>query len=159
MIRAPETDPNTRKFEEELHGQKGGEKLRVGFSTASELAFELLGAVTDGEIVAIQGDRVTPGVASIETVMFGKRTLLPSGPFALAMAARVTIYPMFVVRTGRRRYALVATEPIELQRTSRNRDDDLRRGIEAWRAVLEATIAKHWAQWFTFEPFSPELEP
>lgn len=157
MIRAPEVDPTTRQFEEDLQDRTVGEGLRVGFNTqSSDLAFELLGAIRDGEIIAIQGDRVTPGIASIEATLFGRRALFPSGPFALAMAARAALYPMFVVRTGRRRYTLIAHEPIELERLSRNREDDIRRGVERWRGALEATIASHWVQWFAFEPFFPE---
>jgi hypothetical protein len=45
---------------------------------------------------------------------------------------------------------------IELVRTSRNRDDDLRRAIEAWASELEGVIAAGWHQWFTFEPFFEE---
>lgn len=156
MVRAPETDPQTRNYEEVQH-ERTVRGVRVGFNTqASDLAFDLLESLQRGEIVAIQGDRVTPGIAAIEGTLFGKRTAFPSGPFALAMASRVPLYPMFVLRTGRRRYRLLACPPIELNRTSRNRDEDLRRGIEAWRAALETTVTRWWPQWFAFEPFHRE---
>lgn len=160
MVRAPERDPQTRQYEETQQDRMLGDGLRVGFNTnASDLAFELLDSVQRGEIVAIQGDRVTSGVSRVETGMFGKATELPSGPFALAMASRAAIYPLFVIRTGRRRYRLLACAPIRLTRTSRNRDDDIRRGVEEWRDALESTIRRWWPQWFTFEPFSRELAP
>lgn len=153
MVRAPEIDPDTRAFEES-HIADG---LRVEFNTrASELAFHLLDAVRDGAIVAIQGDRVTPGITEMQTTLFGKPMRLPAGPFALAMTARVLIYPVFVIRLGRRRYQLLTASPIELARTSRNRDEDFARAMAQWTTQLERVIAQHWYQWFTFEPFSQE---
>ena len=158
MVRAPEADPETRQFEERVHEEKGVGGLRVGFNTtASDLAFDLLSALQSGEIVAIQGDRVTPGVATVETTLFGKRTRIPAGPFALAMATQAPIFPLFVMRTGRRRYCLLTHEPIKLVRTSRDRDDDIRRGVDEWVRALETAIRRGWQQWFAFEPYSEEL--
>lgn len=157
MVRAPETDPETREHEESLHGRTKAEKLKVDFSTrASDLALDLLGAVQRGEIVAIQGDRVTPGISTLPATLFGKSTQLPAGPFALAMAARVPIYPLFIVRRGRRRYRLVVTKPIEVIRT-RNREEAFERAMSEWTRELERVIRAGWFQWFTFAPYSEEL--
>ncbi len=157
MVRAPESDPETREHEESLHGRTKAEKLKVDFSTrASDLALDLLGAVQRGEIVAIQGDRVTPGISTLPATLFGKSTQLPAGPFALAMAARVPIYPLFIVRRGRRRYRLVVTKPIEVIRT-RNREEAFERAMSEWTRELERVIRAGWFQWFTFAPYSEEL--
>jgi lauroyl/myristoyl acyltransferase len=159
MVRAPESDPQTRAYEERVEQENALADLRVDFNTkASDLAFDLLHAVQSGEVVAIQGDRVTEGIASVEATLFGRRTLLPAGPFALAMAARAPIYPVFVMRAGRRRYRLVARAPIHVVRTSRDRDEDIRRGVEMWIAALDEAIRSGWQQWFNFEPYSQELQ-
>jgi len=156
MVRAPEIDPQTRAFEEQQKGRGATpEALRIDFNTkAADLAFELLDAVRSGELVAIQGDRVTPGIATLPATLFGTKTRLPAGPFALAMAARVPIFPLFVVRNGRRRYRLVTGSPITVERRSRDRDADLGRGLEAWIAQVEPVIAESWYQWFHFEPIA-----
>lgn len=157
MVRAPEVDPETQRFEEAQHGRLSN-GVKIGFNTqASELALDLLGAIQSGEIVAIQGDRVTPGIATLPGTLFGKRTMIPAGPFALAMAARVPIYPLFIIRVGWRRYRLLAGEPFEVARTSRNRDDDFARAVSRWTELLESVIRAGWWQWFQFEPFSEEL--
>jgi lauroyl/myristoyl acyltransferase len=157
MVRAPETDPQTHQFEEELQQRTSKGGLRVDFSTrASDLALDLLDAVRDGEIVAIQGDRVTPGIASLPARLFGKATLLPSGPFALAMAARVPIFPIFIIRVARRRYRLIVAEPFEVTRT-RDRAASLADAVTRWTTQLETVIARAWFQWFTFHPYSDEL--
>jgi len=152
MVRAPEEDPQTREFEEH-HGAEG---LRIEFNTrATELALDLLETVRDGAIVAIQGDRVTGSISTLPATFFGKPVNVPAGPFALALAARVPIYPVFVVRVGRRRYRLVTSRPIEITR-SRNRDDDFARAVAQWMTELEDVVRGYWYQWFTFEPYWPE---
>jgi predicted LPLAT superfamily acyltransferase len=157
MVRAPEIDPQTRRFEEELHGRTLAERLRIGFSTqSSELAIELLEAIQQGQIVAIQGDRVLPGIAGIPGTLFDHKTHFPAGPFALAMAARVPIYPLFIMRMGRRRYRVVVSKPIEVVRT-RDRAEAFDRAVRQWRQDLEGVVRAAWFQWFAFQPFSEEL--
>jgi phosphatidylinositol dimannoside acyltransferase len=152
MVRAPETDPQTREFEEH-HGADG---LRIEFNTrATELALDLLENVREGAIVAIQGDRVTGAISSLPATFFGRPVTVPAGPFALAMAARVPIYPVFVVRMGRRRYRLMTSRPIEITR-SRNRDEDFARAVAQWMTELENVVRGCWYQWFTFEPYWQE---
>jgi phosphatidylinositol dimannoside acyltransferase len=157
MVRAPETDPDTRRYEDELHERTAAGDLKIDFSTrASELALDLLDALRRGEIVAIQGDRVTPGIAALPATLFGKRTSLPAGPFALAMSARVPIYPLFIFRLGRRRYRLVAGAPFEVVRT-KDRSEAFAKGIDHWTRELEEIVRAAWFQWFAFEPYSEEL--
>jgi predicted LPLAT superfamily acyltransferase len=156
MVRAPEIDPQTQIFEEEQRGRKPAESLKVDFSTrASELAIELLHALQSGEIIAIQGDRVTPGIATLPATLFGKKTTLPAGPFALSMAARVPVYPLFIVRLGRRRYRLVVGEPFDVRRT-RDRAEAFEAAVSRWSRELEVAVRQGWFQWYTFQPFAGE---
>jgi predicted LPLAT superfamily acyltransferase len=157
MVRAPEIDPETHEFEEEVKDRTVDERLHVGFNTkASDLAFELLDELRQGNIIAIQGDRVTPGIASMNARLFGKTVALPAGPFALAMASGVPIYPLFVVRRGRRRYRLVTLEPIHVVRRSRHREDDLQTAMSHWTDALEQIGSAYWYQWFNFYPYTAE---
>ena len=147
MVRAPEVDPQTRAFEE----QRLPDAIDTAFNTEGEaLALDLLHAVRDGAIVAIQGDRMAGKIAGVPATLFGIDVELPAGPFALAMAARAPIYPVFVVRRGWRRYLLRAEQPIEVVRT-RDRDADFAEAASAWTATLEAVIRDDWQQWFAFE--------
>ncbi len=155
MVRAPETDPRTRAFEESQQERARDDGLRIDFNTrASELALELLHSLQQGNLVAIQGDRVTPGITSIPSMLFEKPAMMPAGPFALAMAARVPVFPLFIVRAGRRRYRLVTCAPIHVVRRSRHRDDDLNAAVTQWSKELEDVIRRGWYQWFAFEPYS-----
>jgi predicted LPLAT superfamily acyltransferase len=157
MIRAPETDAQTREFEES-HAARTASELKIDFSTrSSDLALDLLHALQRGEIIAIQGDRVTPGISALPATLFGKSMQVPAGPFALSMAARVPIYPLFIMRRGRRRYRLVTAKPFEVTRT-RDRAAAFEEAVQRWTAELEQVIRESWFQWFTFQPFSEELK-
>lgn len=157
MVRAPEIDPQTRAYEEAKHGRMLEENLKVDFSSrASELALDLLHSLQRGEIIAIQGDRVTPGISALPAKLFGKTTSVPAGPFALAMAARVPIYPIFIFRLGRRRYRLAAFAPFDVLRT-RDRTEAFERAVAQWTVELERVLRDAWFQWFAFQPYSEEL--
>lgn len=150
MVRAPEEDPQTREFEE----KQLPDDIEVQFNTdGSTLALDLLHAVRDGAIVAIQGDRMTGPISGVPATLFGKSIEVPAGPFALAMTARVPIYPVFVIRRGWQRYLLRAEKPIEIVR-SRDRDADFAAAARAWTATLEQVIGDSWWQWFAFEEFA-----
>lgn len=151
MVRAPEVDPQTREFEE----QRLPDAVETQFNVdGGALALDLLHAVRDGAIVAIQGDRMAGQISGVPATLFGLDVKLPAGPFALAMAARVPIYPIFVIRRGWRRYLLHAAPPFELVRT-RDRDADFAAAAGAWAATLERVIRDHWQQWFAFEDMAP----
>jgi len=153
MVRAPEVDPQTRAFER-TH-QPDGVEIEFNVS-AGELALDLLHAIRDGAIVAVQGDRVTQGISDLPTTLFGRQARVPAGPFALALATSAPIHPVFVVRRGRRRYRIVACPPITIQRT-RDRDEAFAAAVREWTRDLEEVIRSGWYQWFEFEPYSREL--
>lgn len=157
MVRAPEADPQTREFEESHTARTIADRLKIDFSTRStDLALDLLHSLQRGEIIAIQGDRITHGISALPAKLFGKAMHVPAGPFALAMAARVPIYPLFIMRLGYRRYRLVTSKAIEVART-RDRAEAFERAVEAWTGELERAVRAGWFQWFTFEPYSEEL--
>jgi predicted LPLAT superfamily acyltransferase len=72
------------------------------------------------------------------------------------MAARVPIYPLFIVRLGRRSYRLVTSKPFEVVRTS-DRAAAFQTAVSLWTQELESVIRLTWFQWFAFEPYFEEL--
>jgi len=158
MVRAPETDAETHQFEESITARTIANGLKIDFSTRStDLALDLLHALQEGETIAIQGDRVTPGIAALPATLFGRRVEVPAGPFALAMAARVPIYPLFIIRLGRRRYRLLTAKPFEVVRT-RDRAEAFERAAAQWTQELESVIRSAWFQWFTFQPYLGDVQ-
>ncbi|MGK2856249.1 MAG: hypothetical protein ACSLFQ_03480 [Thermoanaerobaculia bacterium] len=157
-VRAPEHEPETQEFALEQQ-KKLSDRIKVHYNVTPEtLAFELVEAIGRGEVVAIQGDRALPGVTSRPAPLFGKLIDLPAGPFALAMATRAQIFPVFVMRAGRRRYRVIAAPPITCARTKGSKEQAIATAMAEWAGVLETTVREHWYQWFTFEAVSVHAE-
>lgn len=151
VVRIPELDPETQAYAS-ARRLESIKKLTVEYNVSPDaLGLPLLDAVRDGNLVAIQGDRSPAGVASMTLPLFGIPTRIPSGPFVLAMTARAPIYPLFVIRTGIRRYRVIIHNAIECSRTGRDRRKDLEGPMRQWLEILEPTIRRHWDQWHYFE--------
>lgn len=150
VVRIPEVDPETQDFASTRRHPAQG--LTVEYNVGPDaLGIALLDAVRRGDLVAIQGDRSPTGVASVTMPLFGVPTRIPSGPFVLAMTARAGIYPLFVIRTGIRRYRVIIHDVIECRRTGRDRKKDIEGPMRQWLEILEPTIRRHWDQWHYFE--------
>ncbi len=153
MVRAPEADTQTEQHLSESLAQTGQGAVKVDYNTSGALlSFDLLHALRAGEIVSIQGDRVVAGVAQTKGEIFGREIDLPNGPFILALVARLPIFPLFIVRSGFRRYTIIVRDPITIERHGANRDDDIVPGVAQWCVALQSVIAQHWDQWFAFVP-------
>lgn len=160
IVRAPEIDPQTQEYVEQNREKIRTEGLRIDYNTTPELlALDLIHAIRDQRVVAIQGDRVTANVTASPAELFGRQTSVPAGPFALAMATGALIYPLFVIRAGWKRYRVVTCEPIECRRTGRDRTADLDRAVHQWLEVLERVIGAHPHQWFMFDRFDSGVAP
>jgi predicted LPLAT superfamily acyltransferase len=115
---------------------------------------ELLNALRNGEIVAMQGDRVYHSFCA-EAQFFGRTAKFPLGPFFLAYISGAPLLPGFVVRRKWLRYRVVLGEPIEFPHTG-ERDAELRSALEEAVRFLEATIKSCPTQWLNFYDFWPE---
>ncbi len=157
VVRLPELDPESEEFSRTLRERSATSGYRVNYNLdPGTLALTLVEALRNGEIVAIQGDRWFEGIPAEPVDLFGVRSALPAGPFALAIATGVPIYPLFVVRTSRRRYRVITHPPFHCRRDRADRKGAIMEGIDRWKAILEQTVRQHWHQWHTFEPFARE---
>jgi len=113
-------------------------------------AAALLEALSEGEIVAMMGDRVHEATG-IDVQFLGGTVRLPVGPFALAAMARAPLVYAFAVRDGPRRYRFVA-EPVGVLRYTnrRRKNDDHRRWAQAFATRLEALVREDPFQWGNF---------
>lgn len=151
MVRAPEPDRQTAQHLNASLEKSGEGAVRVDYNTAGAmLSFDLLNALRKGEIVSIQGDRVEGDVAQRSAQLFGRPVRLPDGPFVLSQIAEVPIYPLFIIRSGYRRYEIIVLDPITVSKTDQGRDADIAHAVAKWCTALEQLIAERWDQWFAF---------
>ncbi|MEP6686569.1 MAG: lysophospholipid acyltransferase family protein [Verrucomicrobiota bacterium] len=153
MVRAPEADQQTAQHLNQSLQQTAAGGVRVDYNTAGNLlSFDLLHALRQGEIVSIQGDRVIAGLARSSATFFGREVSFPAGPFILARVARCEIFPLFIVRTGYRKYKIIVCEPIRYENSGAPRDEDVALATAKWSVFLEGVIARYWDQWYAFVP-------
>lgn len=105
----------------------------IAQSDGTSLAFDLLNALRSGEIISIQGDRVVGEVARAPVKLSGREVFLPNGPFVLSLVSETPIYPLFIARTGYRKYKIVAREPIVCSRGGGSRDEIIADAMQRWR--------------------------
>jgi predicted LPLAT superfamily acyltransferase len=113
-------------------------------------AAALLERLSEGEIVAMMGDRVHEA-AGVEVEFLGGTVRIPAGPFALAAMARAPMVYAFAVRSGPRRYRFVAEPVGELRYTDRrNKQNDHKRWAQAFATRLEELVREDPFQWGNF---------
>jgi len=153
MVRAPEPDALSTQHVDLALKQSTAGAVRVGYSgDGPSLAFDLLNDLRNGEIICIQGDRVIGEVARAPVQLFNREVFLPTGPFVLSLVSGTPIYPLFIVRTGYRKYKIIAREPISCFRGTRSRDEIIASAMESWARVLEEIVREYGPQWFAFAP-------
>lgn len=153
VVRAPEPDELAARHLDRAIEQSAAGGVKIEYNKEGGLlSFDLLNSLRRGEIISIQGDRSMGEVAQSPVTMFGQVARLPTGPFVLALAAQAPIFPLFVIRSGYRRYRFIALPPMTCTRTGRARDEDIAAAMQKWADILAETIRAHWEQWHAFTP-------
>ncbi len=140
-----------------LRDLMASERLRVVDVSDPLATVELLRALREGEIVAMQGDRVFRG-PGVRVPFFGRPAGFPPGPFHLAWAAGAPVVPGLVIRTGWLRYRMVVGPPLRLD-PSAPRDAAVRDALTQAVSFLEAHLRRWPGQWLNFYDFWPTAAP
>jgi KDO2-lipid IV(A) lauroyltransferase len=132
-------------------------RARLGmtiFPAESGVTERLSGAVRDGAIVAILGDRDLRGKGP-EVKFFGEPTTLPAGPAVVALRTGVPILVAGVYGVtragGKRGWEGEMSEPIELP--AETGPEAIRELTQRIAEQLEAFVARRPEEWHVFQPF------
>jgi len=125
--------------------------LAVGNSELA--ALDILHALRDGYVVAIQGDRtVDQRVARVP--FLGEVASFPVGPFVLAAMSGCPVIVTFGVQVGPRKYEFVADPPKTYKfERGKPRDAQIQEWVLGYSKRLEEMVKKHPYQWFNFYDF------
>ena len=146
IVEAAEHDAAANDIQDSARSTLGLRVVHVGSDPLS--ALPLVKHLRDGGTVALQVDRVPRSARAHEVTMFGERAWIPEGPLRLAALTGAPIVPVFVARTGHRRYEVAATPPIRLQRAATAAAFDAAAQELADR--LQQFVVAHPTQWFHF---------
>lgn len=150
MVMGREPNETTQEYARRSREQAG---MRVIYSDSSVFsAFNMIRALRQNEILAIQIDRGSGGPSSPtkRVPFFGRDALFQEGAFHLARLSGAPVVPVVTLRRGRRHYQIALGEPL---RVSRDVAADAERALREAVAFFERTIRAHPEQWFEFAPF------
>lgn len=123
--------------------------------------FEIRRCVERGELVAVLGDRIRPGIRNRVAYadFLGERAAFPCGPLLLPMMLRVPAVLGIAIRNGPRRYEifmepLASGEAVPAAERTRAVQDR----VEHYASRLEHYCKKAPLQWFNFYDFWAEVD-
>ncbi|MEI8257510.1 MAG: lysophospholipid acyltransferase family protein [Deltaproteobacteria bacterium] len=149
MVMAEEVNQGSRGFVDELRKKSGVDVLYASGNDPST-AITLLSRLRNNEVIAIQIDRPPASAKVITTRLAGAPWRVPEGPFRLAQASGAPVIPVFLRRSGYRRYTFTLAEPIEIAR--RATPDELQAAAQRATDALERFVRTYPDQWFHFSP-------
>jgi KDO2-lipid IV(A) lauroyltransferase len=140
---APERDAAARAISDASRARIGVKVFHVGDDPLA--ALPLARHVREGGAIALQIDRVPPGMRTSTATLFGRPWPVPLGPFQLAQVTGAPILPVFTARLGFLHHLLHADPPIHIAR-----GDDVQIAIARAMYAVETFIRRFPTQWFHF---------
>ena len=147
VVMRRERDPRAQALQEGARARAG---VRIAYVGDEPLAaLELLAHLRRGGVVAMQIDRLPPGMRGLPAELFGAPFAVPEGPLRLAAASGAPLVPVFTRRLGYMEYDVHVAPPVHLPR--RPRPADLEAASSAILRAMEAFVRANPTQWFHFE--------
>jgi KDO2-lipid IV(A) lauroyltransferase len=145
MVMTPEPDEEARRLHDDARTAVGNRVAHVGDPFAS---LSLLRDLRKGAIVALQLDRVPPGMKTRAVTFMGQPGVIPEGPLRLSAVSGAPVFPLFSARTAYREYVIDARPPIFVPR--RATEEELDAIAQRLADELARFLRAHPTQWFDF---------
>jgi KDO2-lipid IV(A) lauroyltransferase len=146
IVTHPEPNAAAGRLQDEARRRAGVAVAHVGDEPLASLP--LLHHLRGGGVVALQLDRVVPGMRTRSVPLFGRPAAIPEGPFLLARLSGAPILPIFCARRGYREYVVHAFEPRRLERRASEATID--EAAVHVASCMTRFLREHPTQWFQF---------
>ncbi|WP_272426026.1 lysophospholipid acyltransferase family protein [Polyangium jinanense] len=146
VVMARERDERARAMQDELRERSGVKVVHIG-ETALD-ALPLLRHLQQDDVVAMQIDRVPPGMRARTVELCGEPFQVPEGPLMIAALSGAPIMPVFTRRLGFMHYEAHVLPPIHVPR--RPAASDLDKAAQRLMDDLGAFLRDNPTQWFHF---------
>lgn len=147
VVMQRERDDGARELQDAIRQAHAGVQiLHVGRDPLALLP--LTRHLREGGVVALQIDRVPPGMASRSVRLFERPGAIPEGPLRLSQLTGAPIVPVFSMRTGHRRYDVHIDEPVFVDRQAEPGAIDA--AAQRVADALSRFVSAHPTQWFSF---------
>jgi KDO2-lipid IV(A) lauroyltransferase len=147
VVMRRERDPRAQALQEAARQRAGVRVALVGDDPLESLG--LLGHLRRGGLVAMQMDRLPPGMRGIPGELFGEPFSVPEGPLRLSAVSGAPLVPVFTRRLGYMDYDVHVAQPVRLPR--RPTPAELAAAAAAVLRAMEAFVRANPTQWFHFE--------
>jgi predicted LPLAT superfamily acyltransferase len=138
---------------ERFHAQK--RRLLKGMhiiSTTDPLnaGVKIIAALRAGGLVAMRADRRLTGKTA-EVLLLGGRVEFPAGPFLAAALSDAPVVPVYTIRRGYRKYAVIIGESRHYgEAAGGTREERVQRAADDYARHLEALVRAYPLQWGNF---------
>lgn len=147
-----EQSPAATSILEELAPDLAAEVIDVG--DRSGIGFALLGALANGDLVALLADRCTDDEPAVSVDFLGDRSRFPAGPHEIALVTQAPTVLFFGVHTGPGRYRVhfeIFQPPPRTGRAERTRA--IEDSAQRYARRLERQVRAAPYNWFNFYDF------
>lgn len=146
LVTHKEPDAEADEIQDGARRRAGVAVAKVGADPLSSLP--LLRHLQKGGVVALQLDRVVPGMRTLHVPLLGVDGEVPEGPFRLAQLSGAPLLPIFCARRGHREYLVEASPPVWIER--RASEEDVNGAAARVAASLTRFLQAHPTDWFQF---------
>ncbi|MBK8255089.1 MAG: lysophospholipid acyltransferase family protein [Polyangiaceae bacterium] len=146
VVMQRERDEHARAIQDRARERAGVKVAHIGDSAFD--ALPLLHALRRNAVVAMQLDRVPPGMRFRTAHLPGGTWRIPEGPLTLAAVSGAPLLPIFTRRLDFMQYEAEVMEPIEISR--KPSPEQLDRAAQQMANAMRAFIERHPTQWFHF---------
>ena len=147
VVMQRERDMRAQALQDGARDRAGIKVAHIGASPLD--ALPLLSHLRKRGVVAVQIDRLPPGMRGRRVELFGEPRVVPEGPLLLAALIGAPIVPVFTRRLRYMEYEVFIAPPIQLPRKPTPAELDL----AAQRVIgeMERFVRANPTQWFHFE--------
>ena len=144
VVRAPERTEHLQS----LRARHQDELVKTHFNrNDASLGPRLARLLMDGELVAVQADRVVGDVSPMRVeVEPGLSMQIPRGPWVLSCLKGVACIQATVTRIGYYQYSICMKMMPQCESLERTQAQQI------WGETIMQTVRQHWTQWYVFEP-------
>ena len=123
----------------------------IGIGQGMDYVFEISAALNRGEILAAAADRVLGSSKSVEAKILDANASLPAGPFSIAVAQRLDVILVLVLKQSYSKYKIYVT-PLEYDKTAR-RAVAQNQLVQNYAQQLSRRIRQYPDHWFNYYDF------
>jgi predicted LPLAT superfamily acyltransferase len=149
-------DGERTNIKEIIENVTGGKRFNVIYVQPNDIShiYKIKEALSNGDLIAIHGDRYIEESKSFECDFFGSKARFPLGPYYMAAQFGVPVSFVSTMKETDTHYHFYATPPIMIEGTNKKETiKSIQKTAQLYASELEKMIRKYPLQWFNYHDF------